>query len=278
MVNRQFHPVGPSWTWGTGRPRSSLSERGVRNEVEDGVCLVRPKAINLSGGGRISGLHRTSSEQCSYKCAKNLRLYYSLLVLWLHVLAFGQSWQITLNSDEILENLSLKGLRGNYLLVVDHNSPAENNTLLPLTELKELRHVNLRKVSPPIKKRLLPVAIGTVAGVGAGWVMSNVVLWWISNEDRTAFTLRWSSSDYLTEGDKLIIKVVMEMSVVIGLLHGFDWGVEEVEDVTVYAIVSMTLEDKVVLLDEILNPEPKISLRKLVQKARTGARTLLKKK
>ncbi|MDP6457383.1 MAG: hypothetical protein QF613_04195 [Candidatus Marinimicrobia bacterium] len=203
--------------------------------------------------------------------------YFLLACLSLHFLAFGQNWHITLNSDEELENLSLKELRGNYLLATDHNSPARNNTLLPLTEIKELRRVDLRKVNPPVKKRLLPVAIGTVAGYGAGWVMSNVVLWWLSNEDRTAFTFRWTSSDYLTEGDELIIKVVTEMSVLIGLLHGFDWGVEEVEDVTVYAMAGMTLEEKAALVDGILNPKPKISLRQLLQKARSGTRRILKR-
>lgn len=203
--------------------------------------------------------------------------YFLLACLSLHFLAFGQNWQITLNSDEVLQSLSLKELRGSYLVVEDHNSPAENNTLLPLTEIKELRHIGLRKVNPPLKKRLIPVAMGTAAGYGAGWVMSNVVLWWLSNEDRTAFTFRWTSSDYLTGGDRLIIKVVTEMSVLIGLLHGFNWGVAEVEDVTVYAVAGMTPEEKKTLVDGILNPEPKTSIRELVQKIRTGARKILKK-
>jgi len=57
-----------------GQARSALFERGVRNEVEDGVCLARPEGIKLSGSGRIFGLCILSTEQYPCNSAKNRQL------------------------------------------------------------------------------------------------------------------------------------------------------------------------------------------------------------
>jgi len=176
---------------------------------------------------------------------KRLTIYFSISLLFAGYL-FGQNCQIVLITEKRFANLELNTLTGDTLVV---SQPNGQSMQIPVEEIKEISLERKSNFNHRVKKLLTGTMIGAVLGSVSGLLFSDFALRWLSNKENPK---GWISNRDLSEGDKAIVGVFTGMSTLIGILHGFDWGMEKSKNIKRYDLSQKTIEEKTETIREIV--------------------------
>ncbi len=158
---------------------------------------------------------------------------------------FGQDCHIVLNSGESYFELAYVVLNEDTLVV----SNLEGELLrLPLERMQEISLLGRRNIMKEVRIYATATTLGGVVGYAAGLVFSQWALRFLS---RDAEPKGWVSIRDASEEDRVIVRLLANISTALGVFHGFEWAREKVRTMGYYDLSEMTGNEKALLLSEI---------------------------
>ena len=195
-----------------------------------------------------------------------MKLFRSILLILLGGTLSAQAWEAVLVSGDTAQGLSFTELQGEVLLATQKGKPTSNIQTFYIEKINELRLLKKKKFRAPWKTRLTGMAAGSVIGYSAGYMMGNVILWWLSYEELGSLMLFSSRPEELNSGEELIADIALNMVSVMGLLKGYDWKMEIVDDVTTYWLADLSVDERKDVVREAIWPEQPSRIKGLVEK------------
>jgi hypothetical protein len=195
-----------------------------------------------------------------------MKLFRSILLILLGGTLSAQEWEAVLVSGDTAQGLSFTELQGEVLLATQKGKPTSNIQTFYIEKINELRLLKKKKFRAPWKTRLTGMAGGSVIGYSAGYMMGNVILWWLSYEELGSLKLFSSRPEELNSGEELIADIALNMVSVMGLLKGYDWKMEIVDDVTTYWLADLSVDERKDIVREAIWPEQPSGIKGLVEK------------
>lgn len=159
----------------------------------------------------------------------------------------SQQCQVTLLSGESHPELTLYGLHKDSLTAL---KPDGDSLRIDLNDIRTIDVNTTRSFSQMAVVTLKATVVGGTIGLVAGLVFAEVALRWLSKEENPK---GWIGNEDVSGGDMLIVKLCTEMSVTIGLLHGFDWAKDRWNQVESHDLSQMTVEQKAQKISAILS-------------------------
>ncbi len=196
-----------------------------------------------------------------------IKLFQIILLIVLGGILSAQEWEAVLVSGDTARGLSFTEIQGEVLLASQRGKPASNIQTFDIEKINELRFLKKKKIRLPWKTRLTGMAGGSVIGYGAGYVMGNIILWWLSYEELGSLKLFGSRHEDLNSGEELIADIALNMVTVMGLLKGYDWKMKIVEDVTTYSLADLSMDERKDIVRGAIWPEQPSRINKLLKKA-----------
>lgn len=203
-------------------------------------------------------------------------------LLFAYLLSSGvlpaQEWELVLASGDTVRDLTFKELQDDILLATQLGKPVADIQTFDIEKIDELRYVIEKKVRAPWKTRAVGMTGGTVIGYGAGFMMGNIILWWLSYEELGSLKLFGPRPENMNSGEELITEIAIKMVTMMGLLAGYDWKMEIVGDVTGYEISELSKEERKTTVKNVIWPERPKRLEQFIKKSVITVRDKIRKK
>ena len=203
-------------------------------------------------------------------------------LLFAYLLSSGvlpaQEWELVLASGDTVRDLTFKELQDDILLATQLGKPVADIQTFDIEKIDELRYVIEKKVRAPWKTRAVGMTGGTVIGYGAGFMMGNIILWWLSYEELGSLKLFGPRPENMNSGEELITEIAIKMVTMMGLLAGYDWKMEIVGDVTGYEISELSKEERKTTVKNAIWPERPKRLEQFIKKSVITVRDKIRKK
>ena len=203
-------------------------------------------------------------------------------LLFAYLLSSGvlpaQEWELVLASGDTVRDLTFKELQDDILLATQLGKPVADIQTFDIEKIDELRYVIEKKVRAPWKTRAVGMTGGTVIGYGAGFMMGNIILWWLSYEELGSLKLLGPRPENMNSGEELITEIAIKMVTMMGLLAGYDWKMEIVGDVTGYEISELSREERKTTVKNAIWPERPKRLEQFIKKSVITVRDKIRKK
>lgn len=203
-------------------------------------------------------------------------------LLFAYLLSSGvlpaQEWELVLASGDTVRDLTFKELQDDILLATQLGKPVADIQTFDIEKIDELRYVIEKKVRAPWKTRAVGMTGGTVIGYGAGFMMGNIILWWLSYEELGSLKLYGPRPENMNSGEELITEIAIKMVTMMGLLAGYDWKMEIVGDVTGYEISELSREERKTTVKNAIWPERPKRLEQFIKKSVITVRDKIRKK
>lgn len=190
----------------------------------------------------------------------------------------AQEWELVLASGDTIRDLTFKELQDDILLATQLGKPIADIQTFDIEKIDELRYVIKKKVRAPWKTRAVGMTGGTVIGYGAGFMMGNIILWWLSYEELGSLKLFGPRPENMNSGEELITEIAIKMVTMMGLLAGYDWKMEIVGDVTGYEISELSKEERKTTVKNVIWPERPKRLEQFIKKSVITVRDKIRKK
>ena len=190
----------------------------------------------------------------------------------------AQDWELVLASGDTVRDLTFKELQDEILLATQLGKPITDVQTFDIEKIDELRYVVKKKVRAPLKTRAVGMTGGTVIGYSAGFMMGNIILWWLSYEELGSLKLFGPRPENMNSGEELITEIAIKMVTMMGLLAGYDWKMEIVGDVTGYELSKLSMEERKTTVRNAIWPERPKRLKQFIKKSATAVRDKIRKK
>lgn len=195
------------------------------------------------------------------------RLYWFPIAVILSGTLSAQLWEVSLTSGDTVTGLTFTEIQDEVLLATRTGRPVYEIQTFDIEKIDELRFVRKKKVRAPWRTRLVGMAGGSVIGTGAGYMMGNIILWWLSYEELGSLKLFGPRPENMDSGEELIADIALKMVTVMGVLSGYDWKMEIVDDVTSYPLAHLSGEERRMAVREAIWPGRPSRIKGLVQKS-----------
>ena len=203
-------------------------------------------------------------------------------LLFAYLLSSGvlpaQEWELVLASGDTVRDLTFKELQDDILLATQLGKPVADIQTFDIEKIDELRYVIEKKVRAPWKTRAVGMTGGTVIGYGAGFMMGNIILWWLSYQELGSLKLFGPRPENMNSGEELITEIAIKMVTMMGLLAGYDWKMEIVGDVTGYELSELSKEERKTTVKNAIWPERPKRLEQFIKKSVITVRDKIRKK
>ena len=190
----------------------------------------------------------------------------------------AQNWELVLASGDTVRDLTFKELQDEILLATQLGKPITDVQTFDIERIDELRYVVEKKVRAPWKTRAVGMTGGTVIGYGAGVMMGNIILWWLSYEELGSLKLFGPRPENMNSGEERITEIAIKMVTMMGLLAGYDWKMEIVGDVTGYELSKLSMEERKTTVRNAIWPEHPKRLKQFIKKSAAAVRDKIRKK
>lgn len=167
-----------------------------------------------------------------------------LFIFLLSRVLSAQSWEAILVSGDTTRNLSFTKIQGEVLLATQEGHSLTDIQTFNIDRISELRFLSKKKIRPNWKTRLVGISGGSLIGYGAGYMMGNIILWWLSYEELGALKLLGPRPENMNDGQRLITGIAIKLVTTIGIAGGYDWGTKIVDNVKSYDLRKMPLEER----------------------------------
>ena len=191
----------------------------------------------------------------------------AFFILLLEGVVSAQNWEAVLVSGDTARGLDFTEIQGEVLLATQLGRRASDIQTFEIEKINELRFVKKRKVHAPWKTRLAGMTGGSVIGYGAGHMMGNIILWWLSYEELGSLKLFSPRPEDMNSGEELIVDIAIRMVTVMGLLKGYDWKMEMIDDATTYRLTNLTINERKTAVKEAIWPKRPSWIREAVRKS-----------
>jgi hypothetical protein len=190
----------------------------------------------------------------------------------------AQDWELVLASGDTVRDLSFKELQNEILLATQLGKPITDVQTFDIEKIDELRYVEEKKVRASWKTRAVGMTGGTFVGYGAGFMMGNIILWWLSYEELGSLKLFGPRPENMDSGEELITKIAIKMVTMMGLLAGYDWKMEIVDNLTGYELSELSMKERKTTVQNAIWPERPKRLKEFIKKSATAVRDKIRKK
>ena len=190
----------------------------------------------------------------------------------------AQDWELVLASGDTVRDLTFKELQDEILLATQLGKPITDVQTFDIERIDELRYVVEKKVRAPWKTRAVGMTGGTVIGYGAGFMMGNIILWWLSYEELGSLKLFGPRPENMNSGEELITEIAIKMVTMMGLLAGYDWKMEIIGDVAGYELSELSMEERKATVKNAIWPEHPKRLKQFIKKSAAAVRDKIRKK
>ena len=203
-------------------------------------------------------------------------------LLFAYLLSSGvlpaQEWELVLASGDTVRDLTFKELQDDILLATQLGKPVADIQTFDIEKIDELRYVIEKKVRAPWKTRAVGMTGGTVIGYGAGFMMGNIILWWLSYQELGSLKLFGPRPENMNSGEELITEIAIKMVTMMGLLAGYDWKMEIIGDVAGYELSELSMEERKTTVKNAIWPEHPKRLKQFIKKSAAAVRDKIRKK
>ena len=203
-------------------------------------------------------------------------------LLFAYLLSSGvlpaQEWELVLASGDTVRDLTFKELQDDILLATQLGKPVADIQTFDIEKIDELRYVIEKKVRAPWKTRAVGMTGGTIIGYGAGFMMGNIILWWLSYEELGSLKLLGPRPENMNSGEELITEIAIKMVTMMGLLAGYDWKMEIIGDVAGYELSELSMEERKTTVKNAIWPEHPKRLKQFIKKSAAAVRDKIRKK
>ena len=203
-------------------------------------------------------------------------------LLFAYLLSSGvlpaQEWELVLASGDTVRDLTFKELQDDILLATQLGKPVADIQTFDIEKIDELRYVIEKKVRAPWKTRAVGMTGGTVIGYGAGFMMGNIILWWLSYQELGSLKLFGPRPENMNSGEELITEIAIKMVTMMGLLAGYDWKMEIIGDVAGYELSELSMEERKTTVKNAIWPEDPKRLKQFIKKSVAAVRDKIRKK
>ena len=190
----------------------------------------------------------------------------------------AQDWELVLASGDTVRDLTFKELQDEILLATQLGKPITDVQTFDIEKIDELRYVVEKKVRAPWKTRAVGMTGSTVIGYGAGFMMGNIILWWLSYEELGSLKLFGPRPENMNSGEELITEIAIKMVTMMGLLAGYDWKMEIIGDVAGYELSELSMEERKTTVRNAIWPERPKRLKQFIKKSAAAVRDKIRKK
>jgi len=199
----------------------------------------------------------------------------SLLFLESKILC--QTWEVVKIEGDTSRNLSFTEMQGEVLFATQAGKQASEIQAFDISTIDQLRYLGKKKINPPLKTRLVGAVGGSIVGYSVGYMMGNIILWWLSYEDLGSLKLFGPRAENINSGQQLIADLALKISMLIGIFGGYDWKTEFIQEEKNYDLVSFSDVERKKYIQSIIWPNRSKAIKEILDRKVRSLKVLINK-
>jgi len=199
----------------------------------------------------------------------------SLLFLESKILC--QTWEVVKIEGDTSRNLSFTEMQGEVLFATQEGKQASEIQAFDISTIDQLRYLGKKKINPPLKTRLVGAVGGSIVGYSVGYMMGNIILWWLSYEDLGSLKLFGPRAENINSGQQLIADLALKISMLIGIFGGYDWKTEFIQEEKNYDLVSFSDVERKKYIQSIIWPNRSKAIKEILDRKVRSLKVLINK-
>ncbi len=199
----------------------------------------------------------------------------SLLFLESKILC--QTWEVVKIEGDTSRNLSFTEMQGEVLFAAQAGKQASEIQAFDISTIDQLRYLGKKKINPPLKTRLVGAVGGSIVGYSVGYMMGNIILWWLSYEDLGSLKLFGPRAENINSGQQLIADLALKISMLIGIFGGYDWKTEFIQEEKNYDLVSFSDVERKKYIQSIIWPNRSKAIKEILDRKVRSLKVLINK-
>ena len=199
----------------------------------------------------------------------------SLLFLESKILC--QTWEVVKIEGDTSRNLSFTEMQGEVLFATQAGKQASEIQAFDISTIDQLRYLGKKKINPPLKTRLVGAVGGSIVGYSVGYMMGNIILWWLSYEDLGSLKLFGPRAENINSGQQLIADLALKISMLIGIFGGYDWKTEFIQEEKNYDLVSFSDVERKKYIQSIIWPNRSKEIKEILDRKVRSLKVLINK-
>lgn len=199
----------------------------------------------------------------------------SLLFLESKILC--QTWEVVKIEGDTSRNLSFTEMQGEVLFATQEGRKTSEIQAFDISTIDQLRYLGKKKINPPLKTRLVGAVGGSIVGYSVGYMMGNIILWWLSYEDLGSLKLFGPRAENINSGQQLIADLALKISMLIGIFGGYDWKTEFIQEEKNYDLVSFSDVERKKYIQSIIWPNRSKAIKEILDRKVRSLKVLINK-
>ena len=188
-----------------------------------------------------------------------------------------QTWEVVKIEGDTSRNLSFTEMQGEVLFATQEGRQASDIQAFDISTIDQLRYLGKKKITPPLKTRVVGVVGGSAVGYSVGYMMGNIILWWLSYEDLGSLKLFGPRPENINIGQQLIADLEFKISTLIGIFGGYDWKIQYIQEEKNYDLVSFSGVDRKKYVQSIIWPNRSKVIKEILDKKVKSLKVLINK-
>ena len=117
-----------------------------------------------------------------------------------------------------------------------------------------------------MKTRVVGVVGGSAVGYSVGYMMGNIILWWLSYEDLGSLKLFGPRPEDINSGQQLIADLAFKISMLVGIFGGYEWKTQFIQEEKNYDLFSFSDVEREKYIQSIIWPNRSKVIKEIVKK------------
>ena len=177
-----------------------------------------------------------------------------------------QTWEVVKIAGDTSRNLSFTEMQGEVLFSTQEGRKTSEIQAFDISTIDQLRYLGKKKITPPLKTRVVGVVGGSAVGYSVGYMMGNIILWWLSYEDLGSLKLFGPRPEDINSGQQLIADLAFKISMLVGIFGGYDWKTQFIQEEKNYDLFSFSDVEREKYIQSIIWPNRSKVIKEIVKK------------
>ena len=208
---------------------------------------------------------------------KPTKILVLISLLFLESKILCQTWEVVKIEGDTSRNLSFTEMQGEVLFATQEGRKTSEIQAFDISTIDQLRYLGKKKINPPLKTRLVGAVGGSIVGYSVGYMMGNIILWWLSYEDLGSLKLFGPRAENINSGQQLIADLALKISTLIGIFGGYDWKTEFIQEEKNYDLVSFSDVERKKYIQSIIWPNRSKAIKEILDRKVRSLKVLINK-
>ena len=208
---------------------------------------------------------------------KPTKILVLISLLFLESKILCQTWEVVKIEGDTSRNLSFTEMQGEVLFATQEGRKTSEIQAFDISTIDQLRYLGKKKINPPLKTRLVGAVGGSIVGYSVGYMMGNIILWWLSYEDLGSLKLFGPRAENINSGQQLIADLALKISMLIGIFGGYDWKTEFIQEEKNYDLVSFSDVERKKYIQSIIWPNRSKAIKEILDRKVRSLKVLINK-